>query len=134
MQVEVTFVWTLDSDWCESWCKIDDADGNLVAGYFSACQNQGCAACDIDDLYTWFGGDVDAVLENGIFVITQTELLPEGEYFVEMHDGYDGWSDNSTEGIDAFSISGNINYSIDFTNGYLTTDISPSHVNQARLY
>ena len=121
-EVEVTFVWTLDSDWCESWCKIDDADGNLVAGYFSACQNQGCAACDIDDLYTWFGGDVDAVLENGIFVITQTELLPEGEYFVEMHDGYgDGWSDNSTEGIDAFSISGNINYSIDFTNGYLTT-------------
>ena len=121
-EVEVTFVWTLDSDWCESWCKIDDADGNLIAGYFSACQNQGCAACDIDDLYTWFGGDVDAVLENGIFVITQTELLPEGEYFVEIHDGYgDGWSDNSTEGIDAFSISGNINYSIDFTNGYLTT-------------
>ena len=38
-------------------------------------QNQGCAACDIDDLYTWFGGDVDAVLENGTFVITQTELL-----------------------------------------------------------
>ena len=120
--VEVTFVWTLDSDWCESWCKIENSMGNLVAGYFSACQNQGCAACDLDDLYGWTGQSMDAILDNGNYVITQTIILPDGDYTVEIHDGYgDGWSDNATGGIDAFTISGNIDYSIDFVNGFTTT-------------
>ena len=120
-EAEVNFTWVLDNDWCESWCKIFDNDGNIVAGYFSACQNQGCAACDMDDLYTWYGEDVAASFNNETYIISQNYIFPEGEYFIEMFDGYgDGWSDNPTGGIDAFVISGNIDYSIDFTNGYLT--------------
>ena len=121
-EAEVIFTWVLDSDWCESYCKIFNSNGSLVAGYFSACQNQGCAACDIDDLYTWFGEDVDAILENNIYTITQAITLPEGEYFIELHDGYgNGWSDGPEGGLNAFTISGNINYSIDFLNGFTTT-------------
>ena len=29
-EVEVTFTWTLDSDWCESWCKVRNANNQVV--------------------------------------------------------------------------------------------------------
>ena len=120
--VEVTFTWTLDSDWCESWCKVRNSTMNQVAGYFSACQNQGCSACDINDLYGWTGQSMNATLENGTYIITQTISLPEGDYTIEMHDGYgDGWSYNATGGVDALTITGNIIYHIDFTSGFYTT-------------
>ena len=120
-EVEVTFTWTLDSDWCESWCKVRNANNQVVAGYFSACQNQGCAVCNITHLYAW-AGTINADLTNGVYVITQTITLPGGDYTIEMHDGYgDGWSDNPSEGLNALTIEGNIIYHIDFTNGFLTT-------------
>jgi len=119
--VDVTFTWVLDSDWCESYCKVWDSNGQYAAGYFSACQNLGCSICTIEDLHAWVGV-IEIEPYGSSFIITQSISLPEGEYTFILHDGYgDGWADGINQGENAFSINGNIQYSIDFDYGFNTT-------------